>query len=509
MTATLTESLYFTNSPKSLSKLCFIIPNTLNQRQPSFSKGRTVCKMRFLLVLITIVAFSGFIPMVKPGALAVLTIFKTGLNIFETGLEIVNLIKKQSTNEDVQAQLEDVRRGLEKLIQSSTTDIIREITLQNKLDRIETIVKELRSLLIDMKNYVLADVLDREDYKSLFLNRFDQRVVAMIRELPGLLAYTIPGLSEPLVDLILDKSNCNMTAIYEFQLFYADLLSDGTTLQFVFRELSNMTSADVEEFWKEKLPGVQGQFDKMEKTCKERQPGYTADEIKQNINAVTMYKNCKERYTWALCDVLYYPPMGTHQFHYHKSVPDVMFWNKKSSSGRNQIMVIGDTDETYKAWDPKTIKSALASKEDTFRSVIAGSEDSSAALKIGNAVEDFVKKKGFLIKAIIVFFDAKRLGKISQVVDKDSPGAYVNVDDVTLKYCYSSGIACTFARWDLFNFNDDWKAYTGTFHVYVYPCNSTKASDCVNHSTSAAIGVIQTSSNIGLSVVGLIFWILY
>lgn len=299
--------------------------------------------MRVLIVFTTIVALSGWVPMTQPNALAVLNVFKTGVDIFKTGLQIVNVIRKLNSGsiDDVQSQLEEVRRGLERMIRSSTTNIIREITLQNKLDRIETIVKEVHSLLIDMRNYVLANGgVDRDNYKSLFLDRFDQRVVAMIRELPGLLSYTVPGLSEPLVDLIRDKSNCNMTAIHEFQLFYADLLSDGSTLQFVFRELSNITSADIKEFWTEKLPGVQKLFDDMEKTCRERQPNYAVDEIKQNINADVMYKNCKERYTWAWCDVLYYPPMGTHQFHYHKSVTSVMFWNKKSSSGRNQIMVL-------------------------------------------------------------------------------------------------------------------------------------------------------------------------
>ena len=450
--------------------------------------------------------------MTQSSITAVLNIFKTGIDIFKTGFQIVNLIKQQNSGsaEDLQVKLEEVRRGLERMIRSSTTDIILEITLQKKLDRIESIVKELRSLLIDMKNYVLSDnEVDRENYKSLFLERFDQRVVAMIRELPGLLTYTIPGLSKPLTELIIDKSKCNMTAIHQFQLFYADLLSDGSSLQLVFRELSGITSTDVEEFWKEQLPNVQGQFDDMEKICKERQPDYATDEIKQNINADVMYKNCKERYTWAWCDVLYYPPMGTYQFHYHKSAQNLMFWNKMSSNGRNQIMVIGDTDELDKAWNPAEIKSALASNNDTFRSVIAGSEDSSAAMKIGNAVEDFVNKKGFRIGAIIVYFNAESLGKSSQAVDMDSPGAYVGVDGVTLKYCYNTGAACAFARWDLLNFNDDWKVLTGTFYIYVYPCSSTNASDCVKHSTSATIGVIQCSSNTGLFVVSFVFWILY
>ena len=309
----------------------------------------------------------------------------------------MNIIRNRNSGsiEDLQAQLEEVRRGIERMIKSSTTDIKREITLQNKLNRIESIVKEMQSLVIDMKNYVLADnEIDRESYRILFLERFDQRVVAMIRELPGLLTYTIPGLSVPLVDLILDTSKCNMSAIHNFQLFYADLLSAGTTLQFVFRELSNITSEDVEHFWNESLPGVQDQFDNMEKTCKEKLPEYASDEIKQNIEADVMYRKCKERYTWAWCDVLYYPQMGTYQFHYQTSVAGFMFWNGASSSGRNQVMIIGDNDEEYNTWDPKEVSTALSSNGDTFRSVVDGSEDSSAAMKIGKAVEEFVKKKG-------------------------------------------------------------------------------------------------------------------
>lgn len=472
--------------------------------------------MHLSAVLIFSIVVSGCISTSQSGALAVLNIFKTGFDIFKTGFQIVNVIRKQNSGsfEDIQNQLEAVQQDMERMIKSSTTVIIREITLQNKLDRIESVVNELQSLLVDMENYVLADnEVDRANYKSLFLKRFDQRVVAMIRSLPGFLSYTIPGLSEPLVDLIRDKSKCNMTAIYGFQLFYADLLSDGSTLQFVFRELANITSEDVEDFWIEHLPGVQKQFDNMEKICKGRLPEYAVDEVKQSIVAETLQKNSKERYTWAWCDVLYYPPMGTHQFHYHKSVPDFMFWNGASSSGRNQIMVIGDIGETYRSWDKVEINRALTSNKDAFRFVIAGSEDSSAALKVGNAVEEFVKQKGFLIKAVIVFFGASGLGKVSSVVDKDSPAAYVRIDGVTLKYCYNSGFACTFAKWDLFNFNDDWKTYTGNFHVYVFPCSTsdTLASsrpDCFKHSTSAAKSVVKTFSAISVFTVILSLWVL-
>ena len=446
--------------------------------------------------------------MAQPSAVAVLTIFKTGVDIFKTGFGIVNVLRQQSSGsvEDIRNQLEEVRQSMERLITSSTTAIIQEITLQNKLDRIETIVKELHSLLIDLKNIVLAENdIDRENYKNLFRDRFDQRVVAMIRELPGLLSYTIPGLSEPLVDLIREKSNCNMTAIHQFQLFYADLLSDGASLQLAFRELSTITSADVEIFWKDKLSWIQSQFDHMESTCKERLPQYASGEVKQNIDADAMYKICKERYTWAFCDIFYYPPMGTHQFHYHKSVPDIMFWNKKASSGRNQIMIIDAPGKTDKKWDSKIMSGALASNKGAFQSVISGSEDKSAALKVGQAVEEFIKTKGFKIKAMVVFFDATALGVTERKVDQESTGAYVSLEGVTLKYCYSSGFACTFSRWSFFNFNDDWKDYTGTLHVYAYPCLST--SDCEKHSTSGSTYLVGNCLIIGLLALGLSFWL--
>ena len=128
-------------------------------------------------------------------------------------------------------------------------------------------------------------------------------------------------------------------------------------------------------------------------------------------------------------------------------------------------------------------------KKDTFKSIITGSEDSSAAKKVGEAIEDFVKRKGFLIKAVIVFFDAKELGNVSQRVDKIPPVAYVGIEGVTLKYCYSNGVVCTLAKWSLFNFNQDWKEFTGTFNIYVYPCSTTDTPessrpDCYKHSIS-------------------------
>lgn len=462
--------------------------------------------------MIAVIA-SSWIPVTRPQALVVYDVRGIGFDIFKIGLEVVDLIRKQNEGsvEDLKAELEAVQREMERMIAASTTAIIQEITLQNKLERIENIVNQLQSLLIDVNNYVLADNEgDRQNYKNLFLERFDGTAVAMIRSLPELLSYTIPGLSKPLLALIRDKSRCNMTAIDGFQLFYNGLLSAGCTTQFVFRELSNITLADVEKFWSEHIPYVQRQFEELEKTCKERLPENAAKDIKQTISAKVMFENCKKRYTWAWCDVLYYPPMGTFQFHYHTSVPDFIFWNGASSSGRNQVMAIESADKKVKQWNAKEMNKALASNYDSFRSGIDGSEDSSAAKKVGNAVEEFVKKKGFLFLAVVVFFYSNDLGNVSQVVDKDSPVAYVSIDGVTLKYCYNNGVTCALARWNLFNFNDDWKEYAGTFHVYVYPCATTSESassrpDCFKHSTSSTRRVIQSVLTICLSIMSLTY----
>ena len=423
----------------------------------------------------------------------VLKVFKTVIDIFKTGLQIVNLIKKLNSDsiEEVKAEVEEARRSIENLILTSTTVIIREIRLQFKLYDIENTERELNSLLYDLNNYILADnEVDRIEFERLFLDRFDQSV-ANIRNLPRLLSYTIPGLTEPLENLIRDASRCNMTAIHEFQRFYAYLLSKGSTLSFVFRELSNMTSDDVEQFWNESLSQVQEQFDNMETACKKRFSDYAKEDIKENIDAVTMYENCRQRYTWACCDVLYYPPMGTYQFHFHTTVADFMFWNGGSSSGRNQIMVLGDYDGNVTTWDSREMNDMLALNKDTFRSVIDGSKDSIAALKLGNAVEDFVKTNGFLLNAVIVFFDAGDLGKVSRKLDNGSMVAYVSIEKVTLKYCYNTGAACAITRWDPFHINN-WKEYTGTFHVYVYPCpTSDQPTSCDKYTTGAAMGIAK------------------
>ena len=81
-----------------------------------------------------------------------------------------------------------------------------------------------------------------------------------------------------------------MTAIYEFHMFYVNLLADAATLQLVFRELSDIPSDDVEEFWKEKLPRIQTQFDNMEISCEKRFPKSAAEEIKQDIDANNLFK---------------------------------------------------------------------------------------------------------------------------------------------------------------------------------------------------------------------------
>ena len=152
--------------------------------------------MQVSLVFILSVIILVQIPVTESKSLTVLNIFKTVFDIFKPGFKIIDAIRKQNEGpiEDVKTELERVRKDIDRMVRSSTTDIIREITLQNKLDRIETTVHKLKSLLIDLKNYALAEnEIDRLNYESLFLERHDQRVVALIRSLPELLSYTIPG----------------------------------------------------------------------------------------------------------------------------------------------------------------------------------------------------------------------------------------------------------------------------------------------------------------------------
>ena len=77
-----------------------------------------------------------------------------------------------------------------------------------------------------------------------------------------------------------------------------------------------------------------------------------------------------------------------------------MFWNGASSSEKNQIAVIGDISKAPPAWKKGDMDSELASNLSSFKAVIS---DSSAALKVGNATENFICDKGFKVKCVIVF----------------------------------------------------------------------------------------------------------
>ena len=423
---------------------------------------------------------------------AVLAVGQTVFDIVKTGLEIVDLIRNIESDQSTEKDKEEILNRIDTLIKFSTTTIIKEIELQRKLERIEETAVQVQSLLTDLTNYISADKKeDREIYKKHFIHRFHD-AVAQIRNLPNLLTDTITtGLSERLVDLILDKTQCNMTAVFQFQTFFAYLTSDCVTLHLAFTELSNITTDDVILFWEAAIQKIQFQFDKMEDTCKRRFSKYATNEIKLAINADVLSKSCKERYTWAWCDVFYYAAMGTHQFQYRKSVANFSFWNGASSSGRNQVMVIGDNDQVEQSWNQHTMNSELKSDINIFKDVISGPEDTSAALKVGEAVETYVKDKGFHVMAVLVFFDAADLEKVSIITDPASPAAYLVIEGVTLKYCYNSGFVCTITRWNLFAFNNEWKEYTGRFHVLVFPCAKAEIlqnsrPDCFNHYISSA-----------------------
>ena len=98
-------------------------------------------------------------PRTETKLIGVVTVFKTVVTIFKTGFQIVDFIRKLNSDptEDLKNMLEDIRKDMTKMISSSTTAIIREITLQNKLEKIEDTVSEIRSLLIDLENYIEAE----------------------------------------------------------------------------------------------------------------------------------------------------------------------------------------------------------------------------------------------------------------------------------------------------------------------------------------------------------------
>jgi hypothetical protein len=106
-----------------------------------------------------------------------------------------------------------------------------------------------------------------------------------------------------------------MTALYAFKYFYVNLLSDGITIDLLYLNLSTTISLNktITE-WNESLEKVENIFYAKQSSCIKDFPKLAQEDVKNAVDAVTLWSDNKQRYPWSTSDVLFLKPYGTFQF---------------------------------------------------------------------------------------------------------------------------------------------------------------------------------------------------
>lgn len=362
-------------------------------------------------------------------------VLKASIDIFGAASQVVDFFEKRDTPVGVtQAELDklktDILQQMDYMLSNYKGEIILALTLQEEVGRLKETTSRIQSSLEDLKNLMLARNKSEETiYKALFKQRYEEHdIIVEIRKLAGLLTETIPELSKPLKDLILDSTKCNMTAIVEFEKFYARLISDAVTLQLVYGWISNHSSYFVQQYWDTKLPYIQTTFQDMENVCIATFDDYVDDDVKLNVSTETIFDNSKQRYPWKTIDVFDFPPKNSFKYHYHRSLPQkCLFWNDEPNSFRNRIMVMLDKDIVVPLWNQTDVQAALQRNISLFKKSINGPL---AAQDLYKATERFVNDLNFIHKALIVFYvPPEPESFVKTILDPLSIAAHLAVPD--------------------------------------------------------------------------------
>lgn len=374
-------------------------------------------------------------------------VLQAAVDIFGIAVDVVDFFEKRDTPAGVtQADLDklktDILEQMDYMLSNYRAEIILALTLQEEVGRLKETISRMQSSLEDLKNLMLVRNKSEEIiYKARFKQRYDEHgVIVEIRKLPALLTESIPELSKPLKDLILDTTKCNMTAVVEFEKFYARLISDAVTLELVYEWVSNNSWYFVQQYWDNNLPHVQKTFHDMENVCIATFDNYVTDEVKLNVSTETIFDNSKQRYPWKTTDVFDFPPENSFKELYQRSLPQkCLFWNDDPTSFRNRILVMIDKTTVVPLWNKTDVETALQRNASQFKTTI---KDDSAAQALYNATMGFVNDLNFIPKAIIVFYVPPE------------PESFVETILDPLSICAH------------FSVPDD---KGGFYHVYVYP----------------------------------------
>ncbi|XP_053385381.1 uncharacterized protein LOC128550425 [Mercenaria mercenaria] len=417
---------------------------------------------------------------------AIIKVGQQIMDILDLGRNILEFFGAGEEDKD-DVDIELLIAEIQDRIESATTDLLTNVLVQSKLDKIDDAVITIHSLLIDLDNIMHAQTSeDQKRLEATFVSRFEQQNAVMhIRFLPELLQYRIPGSSGILKDLYTEMVRCNMSALLEFKQFYLELVSDGIALQFLHIHLTSSPSLNSTiDQWQNGHEKMNTTFNDMELGCVNNFAKYANEDIHEADDARTLWKNNNERYTWKRNDVIFLKPYGTFQFLYIKHFGDNLFRYK---ANRNKLVIFTDKN------DNNTSQPDLSSAKKAIKSAIGSPWDQNAAKNVGLAVENLLVDDGYFIRVLVVFFDGGEFASETLLFDEDSPVMYLEISDVELSFCADSSLKCAV---DFVNWFGGRKDVHGSMKMCAYVMkrdNSTFPFDDIKHVTDS--GFVHVSGS--------------
>ncbi|XP_045179397.2 uncharacterized protein LOC123539007 [Mercenaria mercenaria] len=372
-------------------------------------------------------------------------------------LETLGILDEESPVE--KEELDSLLNEIDERINSAKYDINTNILIQSRLQIVDDAVIIFRSLLIDLENILQPQTAEnRMKCKNTFLSRFENEdAITHIRFLPDLLSYQIPGTSAPLADLFADLTRCNMTALEEFKWYYRKLVSDGmalqmTQLQLVQSPLLNKTL----ERWVKRNEDLERTFVTRTNACMNKFAIYADEDIRLATDAQLLWKSNNMRYAWKINDVIFLKPFGTFQFLYTKSVGKELFFSRGRS---NKIVIFTEKNDTCSQ------NATLENAKSALKSAIISDRDENAAKHVGIAAENVFREQGYIIRALLVYFNGEEFAEENVIVDNASSVIQISIDKVQLTYCSSWGVKCALDPGGAFG---ALKNVEGSMKVYAY-----------------------------------------
>ncbi|XP_045172976.2 uncharacterized protein LOC123534694 [Mercenaria mercenaria] len=401
----------------------------------------------------------------------VLTVMKTiaGItyNVVEFSGEVTNVMDILSgggsggiTTQYLDKAVESITRN----INAAKMDVLNSILLQSKFDRIDDAVIGIRSSLTDLKNYIEANELrSKHEYQKLFIKRYDTDGIEMkIRFLPQVLTYEVPGRSGQLLSLLTETTRCNLTALYEFQIFYLDLLSSGIALEMAYLKVStHVQIQNAMEYWRNPCENIQQAFEKVVNECESKFVTYANEDIADTASPTALWTKNNRWFPWKLNDVFFSQARQSFQFVYVEYEDGSMVWTKTKQN--NRFSVFYDNPPELCTLPSNTLENAT----ELLKAAIKGEDDKEAAKNIGTSAKNYLSTFGYGVKSLLVIFDN---GGFTEIPSKESQALKAELKGIKMKYCDAAEIRCKAADWGG-GWNDMYdlvKEPVGNFKIYAY-----------------------------------------